>query len=136
MPGEFVRQFVFMAGILAGFSLGAVAQFAAIPPDRPFSAHSLSLMIVSSTLSLVSVTIGSVLLILLSAPVSGITAVAIGRLAMLILGLFLLALISFLAGLAFAGFMHSRRVGLIAAATSLIAFLLIILFGFVSIRNL
>ena len=136
MAIEFIKQFVFMAGILAGFSLGAVAQFAAIPKDRNFSGHTLSLMIVSSTLSFVSVTIGSVLLILLSAPVSAITGLAIGRLAMLILGLFLLALISFLAGLIFAGFMHSPRVGFIASITSFLAFVLIVFFGLITIRNL
>ena len=136
MAAELVRQFVFLAGILAGFSLGVVAQLATVRSSRHSSSQTLSLMIVASTLSFACVTIGSIVLILMAGPLSTRTALTAATLTMLVLALFLLALITFLAGLAFAGFMHSRRVGIIASSASILAFALIVLFGLVSIRTL
>ena len=130
---EFLRQSLFLASIVAGFSIAVAAQLVSLGNRGRVSSFAAASFLISSCLSIVA-TAGFALILTYATgapgrhplPLSTLidAGIAMGQLAML-------GLVALLVGVALTGWLHSRAVGLastITASASFAAILLVILY--------
>ncbi len=130
---EILRQVIFVSSILAGFSFTVVAQFLSEKEKNKYLSLSIRTFIASTTFLLVATVGGALLLfsMVLLHPDSSVELMnnVDGMFGFLLI-IFILGLVFFMTGMAIAGWIHSKSVGIFAITASVLACL--IMFGFYS----
>ena len=127
---EFVRQVLFLASIVAGFSIAIAAQFISMNRKERVVSAAIGAFLVSAALQ-VAVTFGFAFLLGISANPpgmavpSGIVLTEIGATVSIV---FYLGMVAFLAGLALTGWVCSRRMGMLSTVAAVLALAVMVAF--------
>jgi hypothetical protein len=128
MNWEYFRQSIFLNSLLAGFAFTIIVQLISLKDNRKVTSLVLGAFVVSASALLTAAFIEAVVLNELgrwqpSQPPEGIMSV-LRSLAPITGILSLLGLVEFVVGVGFAGWIHSKSLGIISVVSMVLAFLM------------
>jgi len=127
---EFVRQVLFLASIVAGFSIAVAAQFISMKRKEKVVSAAIGAFLVSAALQ-VAVCFGFAFLLGISSNPPGMAVpseTVLTEAGATVSIVFYLGMVVFLAGLALTGWVYSRRMGVVSTVTAVLALAVMVVF--------